>query len=77
MKLITILNLLVKGYLIRIVSGYSTLLEDVPLSVKSVMQKSVSLSATEEETVLAVSCAHDMLYDRRVLMSLGLKVKYL
>ena len=59
----------------RSVSGYSTFLEDAPVSVKSVIQKTVALSVTESETISAVSCTHDILYDRRLLMELGLKIK--
>ena len=58
----------------RSVSGYATFLEDAPVPVKSAMQKTTSLSVieAEAETVSAVSCAQDMLYDRRVIMSLAL-----
>ena len=53
----------------RSVSGYATFLEDAPVSVKSAMQKTVALSVTEAETISAVSCTQDILYDRRVIMS--------
>ena len=43
--------------------------------MKSVMQKSVALSVTEAEIISAVLCVQEMLYGRRVLISLGLKVK--
>ena len=59
----------------RSVSGDATLLEGAPVSVKSSMQKVVALSVTEAETIAAVSCAQGILYNRRVLMLMGLKVK--
>ena len=57
------------------VSGYYTLLEDTHVSVTSVMQHIVALSVTEVEKTSVVSCAHDMLYRRIVLMPLELKIK--
>ncbi len=59
----------------RSVSGYACYLEGAPVSVKSAMQKTVALLVTEAETNAAVSCAQDMLYVKRVLESLDLKVK--
>ena len=59
----------------RSISGYSTFLCGAPITEKSVTQKSVTLSVTEAETVAAVSCAQDMLFQMRILETLGLKVK--
>jgi hypothetical protein len=59
----------------RSVSGYSTFLEGAPLSMKSSGQKSVTLSTAEAELASSTSCAQDMLYEMRVLESIGLKVK--
>jgi hypothetical protein len=57
------------------VSGYSTLLCGAPVSMKSKMQTTTTLSVTEAELVSAVSCVQDMLFEMRVLESIGLKVK--
>ena len=57
------------------VSGYSVMLEGVPVVVKSAMQKFVALSVTEAETVSAVQCAQDMMYVKRVLEGMELKVR--
>ena len=58
----------------RSVSGTTTYLEGAPIAVKSSMQKTVALSVTEAELMAAVSCAQDMLYAKRILESMGLKV---
>ena len=60
----------------RSVSGYATFLEGAPVNVKSAMQKTVALSVTEAETITGVQCAQDMLYVKRVIKGLGLKVKF-
>jgi hypothetical protein len=57
------------------VSGYSTFLCGAPISMKSKMQETTTLSVTESELVAAVSAAQDMLYEMRVLESIGLKVQ--
>jgi hypothetical protein len=59
----------------RSVSGYTTFLEGAPISVKSVMQKTVALSVTEAETIAGVQCAQDMLYCKRVLECMELQVE--
>ena len=59
----------------RSVSGYSVFLEGAPITVKSSMQKTVALSVTEAELMAGVTCAQDMLYAKKVLESLQLKVK--
>ena len=59
----------------RSVSGYSTFLCGAPVTMKSRMQSSVTLSVTEAELVSGTQCAQDMLFIMRVLESLGLKVK--
>jgi hypothetical protein len=43
--------------------------------MKSKMQETTTLSVTESELVAAVSAAQDMLYEMRVLESIGLKVQ--
>jgi len=59
----------------RSVSGYSTFLSGAPITMKSRMQTSVTLSVTEAELVSATQCAQDMLFAMRVMESVGLKVK--
>jgi hypothetical protein len=57
------------------VSGTSTFLHGSPISTRSNTQKSVTLSVTEAELVAATQCAQDMLFNLRILESMGLKVK--
>ena len=57
------------------VSGTSTFLNGSPINTRSNTQKSVTLSVTEAELVAAAQCAQDMLFDMRVIESMGLKVK--
>jgi hypothetical protein len=52
------------------VSGYSTFLCGAPISMKSNMQQTTTLSVTESELVAAVSTVQDMLYEMRVLESI-------
>jgi hypothetical protein len=59
----------------RSVTGYVVKLEGAPVAVKSSMQKTVSLSVTESELMAGVHCAQEMLYTKRVLESMGLKVE--
>lgn len=59
----------------RSVSGYSTFLCGAPVTQKSHMQHSVTLSVTDAEYVSATDCAQDMLFIMRVLASIGLKVQ--
>jgi len=59
----------------RSVSGYAVFLEGAPVTVKSSMQKTVALSVTEAELMAGVTCAQDMLYARKVMESLQLKVR--
>ena len=61
----------------RIVSRWEIYLEGAPISVKSLMQKMVPLYVAEAKLGAAVSCAHYMLYERRILISLELRVKFL
>jgi hypothetical protein len=57
------------------VSGTSTFLNGSPINTRSNTQKSVTLSVTEAELVAATQCAQDMLFNMRILESMGLKVK--
>jgi hypothetical protein len=57
------------------VTGCATHLEGAAVTVRCVMQKIVALLVMEAKTMSAVTCAQDMLYARKVIMSLGLKVK--
>ena len=56
-------------------SGYSAFLEGVAVTMKSSMQKIVSLSVTESEMVSAVQCVQDMMYIKRLIESMELKVE--
>ena len=51
----------------RSVSGYEIFLEVAPITVKSRMQKIVTISVNEEETVEGVQCAMDVLYIKHVI----------
>jgi hypothetical protein len=57
------------------VSGTSTFLNGSPINTRSNTQKSVTLSVTEAELVAATQCAQDMLFNMRILESMGLKVR--
>ena len=59
----------------RSVSGYTTFLEGAPVTVKSAMQKVVALSVTEAETIAGVQCVQDMLYIKKILEAMELKVE--
>jgi hypothetical protein len=59
----------------RSVSGYSTFLCGALVTMKSCMQGSVTLNVTSAEFVSGTQCAQEMLFDMRVLESMGLKVK--
>ena len=59
----------------RSVSGYAAFLEDAPVMVKSSMQKIVSLPVTEAEMAADVHCVKDMMYIKRVIELMGLKVE--
>jgi hypothetical protein len=59
----------------RSVSGWATFLNGAPISTKSKMQRIVALSVTEAELIAAVSCVQDLLFEMRILESIGLKVK--
>ena len=54
------------------VSGYVVYLEDAPISIKSVMQKLITLSSTEAELVALVQCVQEMMAAKRLLESMGL-----
>ena len=57
------------------VTGYCVWLEDSLIAVKSGMQKIVALSVTEAETIALVQCVQEMMYAKKVLMSMKLKVE--
>jgi hypothetical protein len=59
----------------RSVSGWVAYLNGAPYVRKSKSQKFVTLSVTEAECVAATSCMQDMMFGRRLLESMGLKVK--
>jgi hypothetical protein len=55
-------------------SGYSIFLCGAPISMKSQMHEMTTLSVIESKLVAAVSAVQNMLYEMRVLDSIGLKV---
>ena len=57
------------------ISGNTTMLNGAPVKTSSRQQNSVTLSVTEAELVSGVECAQDMMFVKRVLESMGLKVK--
>ena len=59
----------------RSVGGHATFLCGAPVSTKSKMQNCVTMSVTEAELVSACRCSQDMLFQMRVIESMGLKVK--
>eukprot|EP00957_Ditylum_brightwellii_P058777 4456078-Ditylum_brightwellii.AAC.1 len=59
----------------RSVSGYSTFLEGAPTTVNIVMQIIVVLSVTKAETKSGVQCVQDMLYIKKFLEGMELKVE--
>ncbi len=56
------------------VTGYVVYLEDAPTMHRSAMQKTVALSSCEAELIVAVLCAQDMMFQKNILESIGLKV---
>ena len=56
-------------------TGYYTMMNKAVVSYKSKGQTSTTLSVTESKTVAAVECAQDLLFEKRVLELIGLKVK--
>jgi hypothetical protein len=59
----------------RSVSGHVVYLEGATAMFMSSTERIVSLSTTEAETYAGVTCVQDMLYTKKVLELLGLKVK--
>ena len=59
----------------RSVGGWTAFLNGAPYVCKSKMQRFVTLSVTEAECVAATSCVQDMMFGKRFLESIGLKVK--
>jgi hypothetical protein len=57
------------------VSGYGVFVKKAPVSVKSKMQESVTLTVTEAELVAATQCVQEMLYVKKVIESIGLCVE--
>jgi hypothetical protein len=60
---------------IRSVSGHVLYLEDAPTMHRSATQKTVALSSCEAKLNAAVLCVQDMMYQRNMLESIGLKVE--
>ncbi len=57
------------------VSGYVVYLEDAPTMHRSATQKTVALSSCEAELNAALLCTQDMIYQKNMLESIGLKVE--
>ena len=57
------------------VTGYCVWLEDSLVAVKSGMQKIVALSVTEAEVIALVQCVQEMIYIKKVLESMNLRVE--
>ena len=57
------------------VGGHAVFLHGAPISERSNVQPSTTLSVTESELTAGASCAQDMLFAMRVLESVGLKVQ--
>ena len=58
----------------RSISGTAVFLNGAPVCMRSGQQETTSLSTTEAELVAATQCAQDMLYEFRILTSIGLQV---
>ena len=59
----------------RSITGYATFLEKAPVTMKSGMQKCISLSVTEAEFMALTRCVQDMLFIWNVLKSTRFKAK--
>jgi hypothetical protein len=59
----------------RSVSGWLTFLFDSPISMKSKVMPIVALSVREAKLFAATCCDQDVLFEVRILESMGLKVK--
>ena len=59
----------------RSASGFATVLEGAPVTMKSMMPKIVALSVKESVIIAAVCCAQDMIHMMRILNPLGLLVE--
>jgi hypothetical protein len=57
------------------VGGHAVFLQGAPITEKSKVQQSTTLSLTEAELTSGTECAQDMLFGMRLLESIGLKVK--
>jgi hypothetical protein len=58
----------------RSIAGYVVFLEDAVIVVKSRMQKIVALSVSEAEVIALVRCVQEVLYCKKILESMQLKV---
>ena len=59
----------------RSVSGYVVYLEGSLISVRSGMQKIVALSVSEAEVIALVQCVQEVMFAKKILESMQLKVK--
>jgi hypothetical protein len=66
----------IKGIFDSDLTGYSVFLNSAPVSMKSKMQEIVTLSVTKAELIAATQCVQEMMYVKKIVESIGLKVKY-
>ncbi len=59
----------------RSVTGFAVYLEGALISVKSGMQKIVALSVSEAEIIALVQCIQEVMFVKKIIESIGLKVK--
>ena len=57
------------------ITGFVVKLEDAVVAVKSGMQKIVALSVTEAEVIAMIQCIQEMMYIKKILESMELRVK--
>ena len=60
---------------VKSVTGYYTTLNRAIISYKSKGQTATTLSVTKSELVAAIDCVQDLLFERRVMESIGLRVR--
>ena len=59
------------------ITGYVVWFEGAVIAIRSVMQKIVALSVTEAEVIAIVQCVQEIMYVKKVLEGMNLKVETL